>query len=231
MHKPVWAACAFLTKLNGGDAEWLREKFNPLRLLTVAIDSHTAIRRRLYFWIRLLKVGVTTSLDVLSPQEPFRFDFSELHDVSRAESHGISGGRLKISRDRASYQKMADELLAHPQALLGSEGTLYYSVDLDLRPYARPASTKELHIGGPRNWDCLIQRLGVWSGFLACGRRWRRRRKRFMVEKNYRDPGRSMRRRRRARCPRWRRCMTARRGQSLTGSGIGSTLYLTFRGW
>ena len=37
-----------------------------------------------------------------------------------------------------------------------------YSVDLNLLPIV---PTK--HSGGPRHWDCLIQRLGCWSGFLA----------------------------------------------------------------
>ena len=39
---------------------------------------------------------------------------------------------------------------------------MYYSVDLNLLPIV---PTK--HSGGPRHWDCLIQRLGCWSGFLA----------------------------------------------------------------
>ena len=39
----------------------------------------------------------------------------------------------------------------------------FYSADLNLLP----AETHGLHAGGPRHWDCLIQRIGVWSGFLA----------------------------------------------------------------
>ena len=41
---------------------------------------------------------------------------------------------------------------------------MYYSVDLNLLP-VNPNS--KLHQGAPRHWDCLIQRIGCWSGFLA----------------------------------------------------------------
>ena len=49
----------------------------------------------------------------------------------------------------------------------------YYSVDLNLRPVEKPdiESLKPgklyLHVGQPRTYDCLIQRLSVWSGFMA----------------------------------------------------------------
>jgi putative isomerase len=39
---------------------------------------------------------------------------------------------------------------------------MYYSVDLNLLPI-----TGKCHQGAPRHWDCLIQRIGCWSGFLA----------------------------------------------------------------
>lgn len=41
---------------------------------------------------------------------------------------------------------------------------MYYSADLNLLPI-NPKQV--LHSGAPRHWDCLIQRIGCWSGFLA----------------------------------------------------------------
>ena len=41
---------------------------------------------------------------------------------------------------------------------------MYYSVDFNLLP-VNPE--QKMHSGAPRNWDCLIQRLGSWSSFLA----------------------------------------------------------------
>jgi len=48
----------------------------------------------------------------------------------------------------------------------------YYSVDINLRPVTNEPSvifgqTMVLHSGMPRTYDGLIQRFGVWSGFLA----------------------------------------------------------------
>mgnify|MGYP001512252621 FL=1 len=49
----------------------------------------------------------------------------------------------------------------------------YYSVDLNLLPVEKPdikglyPGQLFLHVGQPRDYDCLIQRLSVWSGFMA----------------------------------------------------------------
>lgn len=49
----------------------------------------------------------------------------------------------------------------------------YYSVDLNLLPVEKPAISGlnpgdlYLHVGQPRNYDCLIQRFSVWSGFMS----------------------------------------------------------------
>ena len=40
----------------------------------------------------------------------------------------------------------------------------YYSVDLNLRPIDK---NEPRHAGCPRHWNTLIQRIDVWSGFLA----------------------------------------------------------------
>lgn len=47
----------------------------------------------------------------------------------------------------------------------------YYSVDLNLLPVEKPTDASfHYHTGQPRQYDCLIQRLSVWSGFLAMWR-------------------------------------------------------------
>jgi putative isomerase len=48
----------------------------------------------------------------------------------------------------------------------------FYSVDLNIRrqepkPNQLWGSNWGLHCGGPCDWPCLIQRIGVWSGFLG----------------------------------------------------------------
>jgi putative isomerase len=59
----------------------------------------------------------------------------------------------------------------------------YYSVDLNLLP----AETTGLHAGQPRHWDCLIQRIGVWSGFLALWAGIASDEQAERVRRNYRD--------------------------------------------
>ena len=49
---------------------------------------------------------------------------------------------------------------------------MYYSVDINLLPYTGEPQTifgtsMVLHEGAPRDYPCLIQRLGSWDGFMA----------------------------------------------------------------
>lgn len=60
----------------------------------------------------------------------------------------------------------------------------YYSVDLNLRP----AETTGLHAGAPRHWDCLIQRIGVWSGFLVLKAGIANSQQAERIVQHYRDP-------------------------------------------
>ena len=75
---------------------------------------------------------------------------------------------LGMSEAGTSYQKMADDLLASiREHCWDPKDGFYYSVDLNLRPVLKQTNSWQFHQGQPRNWDCLIQRLGVWSGSLA----------------------------------------------------------------
>ena len=66
----------------------------------------------------------------------------------------------------AEYRKDAEALReAVREHCWDERDGFYYSVDLNLTPVARQRSAS--HSGQPRDWPCLIQRIGVWSGFLA----------------------------------------------------------------
>jgi putative isomerase len=80
--------------------------------------------------------------------------------------------RLNMGEIAVQYQRDADELRASIQRHCWDERDgFFYSVDLNLVPFeAKPFSGDPdliLHSGYPRDYECLIQRLGVWSGFLA----------------------------------------------------------------
>ena len=63
------------------------------------------------------------------------------------------------------YKKAAENLKnAVNEHMWDERNGFYYSVDLNLMPIE---SDKALHSGMPRHWDCVIERIDVWSGFTA----------------------------------------------------------------
>jgi putative isomerase len=171
MHKPCLAQhAAFLTKLNSGDAEWLREKFYPLQAFVNCYHNHYRNQATgLYYWQTDETIGVDND-----PSTFYRPDASSgsilLNCLMYRELLAMVylSERLNEKEIGNSYQKMADDILrAIREHCWDPKDGFYYSVDLNLRPYQRPKKAWELHEGGPRTWDCLIQRLGVWSGFLS----------------------------------------------------------------
>jgi len=192
MHKPCLAQhAAFLTKLNNGDAEWLREKFYPLQAFVDCYYNHYRNKATgLYYWQNDEGIGVDND-----PCTFFRPPGSSgsilLNCMMYKELKAMVylAGRLNMQEIGDSYQKMADDLLrAMRENCWDPKDGFYYSVDFNLLPYQRPTAAEQLHIGGPRTWDCLVQRLGVWSGFLAM---WSEvatpEQAKLMVEKNFRD--------------------------------------------
>jgi putative isomerase len=193
MHKPCLAQhAAFLTKQNGGDAEWIRDKFYPLQAFVNCYHNHYRHQATgLYYWQTDEAIGVDND-----PSTFYRPDASSgsilLNCLMYRELKAMVylAERLNQKEIGDSYQKMADELLtALREHCWDPKDGFYYSVDLNLRPYERPKKVWQLHVGGPRNWDCLIQRLGVWSGFLSL---WAEvatpEQAKLIVEKHFRDP-------------------------------------------
>ena len=72
-----------------------------------------------------------------------------------------------------SYRRDAETLKEHiRQHCWDEKDGMYYSVDLNLREYTgQPeiifGKPFVLHEGAPRQYPCLIQRLGSWAGFMA----------------------------------------------------------------
>lgn len=172
MHKPCLAQhAAFLVKLNGGDAEWLRDQFPKMQAFVNCYFNHYHNKATgLYYWETDEFLGVDND-----PSTFFRpaassgsillncFMYKEL------EAMVYLSGCLNQKEIGNSYQKMSDDLLQSiREHCWDPKDGFYYSVDLNLRPVTQPMDKAwQFHMGQPRNWDCLIQRLGVWSGFLA----------------------------------------------------------------
>jgi putative isomerase len=74
--------------------------------------------------------------------------------------------RVGLDEVAAQYRQDAEALReAVREHCWDERDGFYYSVDLNLTPVTRQRSAS--HSGQPRDWPCLIQRIGVWSGFLA----------------------------------------------------------------
>jgi putative isomerase len=171
MHKPCLAQhAAFLVKMNGGNAEWLRDEFPRLQAFVNCYYNHYRNKDTgLYYWHTDECLGVDN--DPSTFFRPYGSSGSILLNCfmyKECQAMVYLAGRLDMADIGKSYQKMADDLLqAIREHCWDPKDGFYYSVDLDLRPVVQPEKAWQFHMGQPRNWDCLIQRLGVWSGFLA----------------------------------------------------------------
>jgi putative isomerase len=197
MHKPCLAQhAAFLTQLNHGDAEWLRDRFQNLQAFVNRYRNHQRHRATgLYFWNDDTAIGVDN--DPCTFMRPPKSSGSIYLNCLMYKELGAMVylcRALHLDEIAEEYQRDADGLKAAVQQHCWDERDgFFYSVDLNLLPYeGKPFSADpriKLHAGYPRDYDCLIQRIGVWSGFLAM---WAGiatpEQARRMVEEHYRNP-------------------------------------------
>jgi len=167
MHKPVLAQhAAFLTKLNNGNAEWLRDKFYYMQTFVNNYRNHHKHRTGLYFWQNDNAIGVDN--DPCTYFRPARSSGSiYLNCLMYKELEAIAylGDCLRLNEVGEQYRKDSQKL---KEAILENcwdeKDGFFYSVDLNLLPNNDVAGW---HWGQLRDWDCLIQRIGVWSGFMV----------------------------------------------------------------
>ncbi len=169
MHKPCLAQhAAFLIEADGGDAEWLRSKFYYLQAFLNNYRNHHRHSCGLYFWQTDMSIGMDN--DPCTYYRPPRSSGAiYLNALMLKELEAISYPcrRLELGEIAEHYQKDADDLREPVQEHCWDERDgFFYSVDLNLLP-VEAKRTFGLHQGMPRDWPCVIQRIGVWSGFLA----------------------------------------------------------------
>lgn len=165
IHKPCLAQhAAFIVKRYGSDAEWLRPHFPKLLKFVDYYYTNCRHRTGLYFWIDDSTIGVDN--DPATFYRPNKssanillncFMYKELQAIC------YIGALLGVPVEK--YQKESENLKeAIRTHSYDEKDGFYYSLDLNLRPVV---SGEGLHSGAPRHWDCLIQRIGSWPGFLA----------------------------------------------------------------
>lgn len=197
MHKPCLAQhAAFLVTLNHGQAEWLRDKFQDLQAFVNKYTHHQRHKATgLYFWNTDEAIGVDNDPSTFSrPPKSSGSIFLNCLMYKELLAMAYLSDRLNLGEIGIHYRREAEELKQNIQKHSWDERDgFFYSVDLNLLPYeGKPFSADKrlaLHSGSPRGYDCLIQRIGVWTGFLAM---WAGiatpEQARRMVEEHYRNP-------------------------------------------
>jgi putative isomerase len=177
IHKPVLAQhAAMLVKLDNGNAEWLRAQFPVLQAFERKYrQEQFHAPTGLYFWKDDLAIGVDN--DPATFFRPFNSSASIfLNCLMYREllAMGYLSRSLQLGHDVTSeYEQQADALKAAIQKQCWDDRDGYfYSVDLNLRPVTnKPGDYLDshfvLHKGHPRDYDCLIQRIEGWTGFMA----------------------------------------------------------------
>jgi hypothetical protein len=177
MHKPVLAQhAAFLVKLDHGNAQWLREKFPTLQAFQKNYRDHQFhAASGLYFWKDDLAIGVDNDpATFFRPPNSSASIFLNCLMYKELQAMSYLAQCLQLDEGvRDLYDRHAEELKAAIQKNCWDERDGYfYSVDLNLRPVTNEpgiylGTRMVLHRGHPRDYECLIQRLEGWSGFLA----------------------------------------------------------------
>ncbi len=176
MHKPVLAQhAAFLTRLNKDSAAWLQEKFSLLQAFINNYESHHRHKQTgLYYWQDDLAIGVDNDpATFFRPPGSSASIFLNCLMYKELQAMTYLARCLNLNDISKEYENDAADLKAAIQKYCWDEKDgCFYSVDLNLRPVTNePAiifgQQFILHSGFPRAYDCLIQRIGSWSGFLA----------------------------------------------------------------
>jgi putative isomerase len=174
MHKPCLAQhAAFLVKLNNGDAEWLRDKFQTLQAFVAKYKNHQRHKATgLYYWNTDEAIGVDNDpATFFRPPKSSGSIYLNCLMYKELLAMVYLCQSLHMEEIAAEFQHDADDLKQSIQKNCWDERDgSFYSVDLNLLPYeAKPFSADahiSLHSGNPRDYDCLIQRIDVWSNFL-----------------------------------------------------------------
>ena len=176
MHKPVIAQhAAFITQQGGGDATWLREGFPRIQAFIQNYQEHHRHKDTgLFYWQDDLAIGVDNDPSTFfRPKGSSASIYLNCLMFKELRAMAYLARQLGLSDEVNRYENDARQLKTAVQQYCWDEKDgMYYSVDLHLLPYTGEpqiifGKPFVLHEGAPRNYPCLIQRIGCWSGFMA----------------------------------------------------------------
>ena len=166
VHKPCLAQHALFVCQQNGDYEWLRDKFSDLVRFVDFYHTHCRHESGLYFWLNDVAIGIDNDPCVFYRPEKssatIYLNCLMYKEISAVSSIAESLGLADIS---AKYAERAEEVKSCIRENLWDERNgFFYSADLNLRPVDENES---MHKGCPRNYSFLLQKIDVWSGFMA----------------------------------------------------------------
>ncbi len=169
-HKPILAQhAAFLIKYDHEDASWIREHFFKLESFVNWYVNHSKHKETgLYYWHSDKMIGVDNDpCTFYRPEGSSASIYLNCLMVKELEAMVYIATLLKQKDVADVYEKERRGLIAAVREHCYDERDgFYYSVDINLRPIDFEKDPI-YHRGMPRHWECLIQRIDVWSGFMA----------------------------------------------------------------
>ena len=165
-HKPILAQhIVFISKSTHKGYEWVRPYFERVERFIEYYDKECLHPCGLYFWLDDGAQGVDND-PCNFYRQPKSCGSILLNTLMYCELLAMEhiSTALGYSEKANNYANKAERLGDAINRLCWDERNgFYYSVDLNLLPVIPDAKR---HAGAPRNWDCLIQKIDVWSGLL-----------------------------------------------------------------
>ena len=175
MHKPCIAQhAAFLVRQTGCGVEWLSADFPKIEaFLHNYATHHRHAGTGLYYWQDDLAIGVDNDPSTFfRPKGSSANIYLNCLMYKELQAAAYLAGELGLAQEAQRYIYDATALRDAVRKYCWDEKDgMYYSVDLNLLPFNNEPQTifgarMVLHEGAPRDYPCLIQRLGSWVGFM-----------------------------------------------------------------
>ncbi|MGZ0656085.1 MGH1-like glycoside hydrolase domain-containing protein [Coraliomargarita sp. W4R72] len=167
-HKPCLAQHAAFVVAHQKESAWLKDSFAKIQLFLNYYRSHCYHTSGLYFFPCDVKIGVDN--DPCTFGRPARSSASiYLNSLLYREFKAAASLAATFDQPQSEteFNRYADELAKAIQTHCWDERDgFFYSVDLNLEATNKLSDRWVFHSGAPRQWDGLIQRIGVWSGLL-----------------------------------------------------------------
>ena len=166
VHKPCLAQHALFVSEQINDYEWLRGSFCKIEKYIDFYIKNCKHNTGLFYWVDDCAIGVDNDpCTFYRPKKSSASIFLNCLMYMEFLSMTVLAEKFDMMDMSIKYSLYAEELKTSVQEYCWDERNgFYYNVDINLLPIDK---NNILHSGCPRHWECLIQRIDVWSGFLA----------------------------------------------------------------